>query len=117
MEKPTSYDHFLALHPTWQVAIAKLHACLLDHGFEVAIKWNMPVYMLNGKNKISIGAFKKHFALWFFQGDKLSNQSSLLINAQPGKTKEMRHLKWTKVDELDMAIVEAYIAEVKALEG
>lgn len=50
------------------------------------------LYILNGKNVIGLGAFKNHFAIWFFNGVFLKDEKQLLTNAQEGKTKALRQM-------------------------
>ena len=35
---------------------------------DVAIKWGSEVYMHKGKNVLSVGGFKSHFCIWFYNG-------------------------------------------------
>jgi len=93
---------------------ASVDAYMLDLGFAEAIKWQMPIYMLDGKNLIGLGAFKKHFSLWFMKGHLLADPLQVLSNAQPGKTKEMRHWKWYALEEFKLEEVKRYLEEVKA---
>jgi len=115
MAKPASVDVYISDHPNWAEALNQFRTILLDLGFAEAIKWQLPVYMLGGKNLIGLGAFKNHFSLWFMKGHLLSDPLGVLSNAQPGKTKEMRHWKWKSIDEVDFEAVRNYLEEVKSL--
>ena len=53
------------------------------------IKWGVPVYTLNDKNVLGMGAFKSYVGIWFFQGAFLDDPQKKLINAQEGKTKAL----------------------------
>ncbi|MFK8055188.1 MAG: DUF1801 domain-containing protein [Saprospiraceae bacterium] len=115
MAKPASVDAYIAEKSDWEPILVQLREVLLELGFAEAIKWQMPVYMLGGKNLIGLGAFKNHFSLWFMKGHLLSDPLKVLSNAQPGKTKEMRHWKWFALDEFKIEEVHRYLEEVKAV--
>jgi uncharacterized protein YdeI (YjbR/CyaY-like superfamily) len=75
------------------------------------LKWGSPVYTIDNKNVLGIMAFKNHFGLWFFNGGFLSDPKGVLENAQEGKTKSMRHWKFNSKDEINKAVVLAYLEE------
>ena len=111
MRKPSSPDDYYE-HVAFGKDIAeKLRSILLEYDFEESIKWNFPVYALNGKNLLSIGATKKYVGLWFFQGGLLKDELRLLINAQEGKTKAMRQMRFVDIMELNENIIKAYVDE------
>ncbi len=112
MAAPRDVDEYIAQHQNWAEVLASLRSELLARGFAEAIKWSRPVYMLDNKNLIGVGAFKKHVSLWFFQGHLLRDPLKVLSNAQPGKTKEMLHWKWFATDAYDAKQVANYLDEV-----
>ena len=65
----------------------------------------------NGKMVVGLVAFKNFFTLWFYQGALLTDQHNVLINAQEGKTKAMRQLRFEHAQSIDYDIVKAYIDE------
>ena len=75
------------------------------------IKWNAPVYTINNKNILGLGAFKNHFGIWFFNGVFLKDKHNLLVNAQENKTKALRQMRFESVSEIDKHIVLAYVKE------
>jgi uncharacterized protein YdeI (YjbR/CyaY-like superfamily) len=95
--------------------LKELRAMLLDLGFAEAIKWGRPMFMLAGKNLVGLGAFKHHFSLWFMKGHLLSDPLNVLSNAQPGKTKEMRHWKWEDLEAVELEEVRKYLEEVRVI--
>lgn len=95
-------------HHTKQLDI--LRNTLLHCGLIETFKWSFPTYTLKNKNIVSIGSFKEHYALWFFQGVFLSDHAKILTNAQEGKTKAMRHWKFT-TEEIDTDLVKRYVLE------
>ena len=106
-------EQYITNHPAWEKEIHELRVMILSTGLEETIKWGSPVYMLNGKNVVSIGAFKNHCALWFFQGALLKEHTALLENAQEEKTKAMRQIRFEKGDELPIDTLRKYIEEAK----
>nr|WP_298999580.1 DUF1801 domain-containing protein [uncultured Allomuricauda sp.] len=74
-------------------------------------KWNFPVYTIGNKNVLGICRFKHHFGIWFFNGSFLKDPRKVLENAQEGKTKAMRHWKFSAISEIDSENVLAYMME------
>jgi uncharacterized protein YdeI (YjbR/CyaY-like superfamily) len=83
-------------------------------GLTASIKWGAPVYSLDGKNVIGLGAFKNHIAIWFFQGIFLKKNKALLVNAQEGKTKALRQIKFGQNDSINNDAIIPYIEEAIA---
>lgn len=111
MRKPSSpKDYFEHLEFGKDIS-EKLRSILLKYDFEESIKWMFPVYSLDGKNLLSIGATKKYVGLWFFQGGLLADELRLLTNAQEGKTKAMRQMRFVDIIEINENIIRAYVDE------
>ena len=104
-------DEFIEKHLGWEEEITSLREMLLSTHLEETIKWGAPVYTLDGKNVVGIGAFKNHCALWFFQGALLKENTALLQNAQEGKTKALRQIKFEKGDEIPANSLRKYALE------
>lgn len=81
--------------------------------FVETVKWGGPVYTIDNKNVMMIGAYKNHFGLWFFNGAFMSDPKDVLESAQD-KTKGMRHWKFRDVEEIDTTAVLAYMEEAIA---
>jgi uncharacterized protein YdeI (YjbR/CyaY-like superfamily) len=111
MQSQKTVEGFLAKHDRWKDALIKFREILLNTELEESIKWGIPVYSLHGKNVLGIGAFKSYVGLWFYQGAFLKDLQKLLINAQDGKTKAMRQLRFTSEQDIDLAVVKSYIDE------
>lgn len=95
----------------WQTPILNcLRQCILECGLNEEVKWGAPAYTHNGL-VVGIGAFKKHVALWFFDGATLKDESKVLLNAQEGKTTAMRQWRFVEGDSIDEILVKAYVAE------
>jgi uncharacterized protein YdeI (YjbR/CyaY-like superfamily) len=106
-----SVEEYIATHANWESELAALRALLLNTELEETIKWGAPVYCLEGKNVIGLAAFKNHCAIWFFQGALLNDSAGLLYNAQEGKTKALRQIRFEKGDELQEKALQKYIKE------
>ena len=98
-------------HPFWREEYLVLRKLLLSTELEETIKWNIPVYCLKGKNVVALAGFKMKYGLWFYQGSFLSDPHKILVNAQAGKTKGMRHLYLQDVKEIDTQLVMSYLEE------
>ncbi len=107
---------YITKHEKWSKQLQELRMLLLKTPLEETIKWGSPVYTLNNKNVIGLGAFKTHCALWFFKGSLLQENQSLLINAQEGKTKNLRQIRFKATDQIPAEELKAYIKEAIAIE-
>lgn len=111
MNKITSVEQYLAEHADWKELISTLRSIIARTELAETIKWGAPTYTLNGKNVVAIGAFKEHVALWFFNGVFLTDPHNTLVNAQNGKTKGLRQLRYSTPSELEESIVTSYVEE------
>lgn len=109
-----SADQYIEVHPYWQEELLVLRKMLLSTELEEKIKWGAPVYTLQDKNIVGLAAFKEHCAMWFFNGASLKNSIALLENAQPGKTKALRQIKFRKGDIPEPEVLLKYVAEAIA---
>lgn len=111
MEKAKSVEAYIEKHSDWSELLTGLRAVLLDTELSEKIKWGAPVYTLDNKNIVGFSAFKNHAGLWFFQGVFLDDPDNLLVNAQKGKTKALRQLRYEKGDSLDTDIVRFFVRQ------
>ena len=111
MKKFKSVDEFIAHQEYWQEELVTLRDIMLSTDMEEGIKWNFPVYMVNGKNVAGLGAFKSYFGIWFFQGALLEDTKAKLINAQEGKTHAMRQWRFNSSTEIDESLIRLYLEE------
>lgn len=107
-EKITTYFEKQA---QWKDGLELLRSNILKLGFKEDVKWGMPTYAIDGKNLIGLIGFKHNFGIWFFQGVFLSDPLKLLVNAQEGKTKGMRNLKFTDASQIDIEALIPYFEE------
>ena len=111
MIKPKSVDHFIETREKWQKEIARLREILLSTGMDETIKWMFPCYMHAGKNIVGLGGFKSYFGIWFFEGASLQDKNKVLVNAQEGKTKDLRQWRMTSAKEIKVRPIKAYVKE------
>jgi uncharacterized protein YdeI (YjbR/CyaY-like superfamily) len=104
-------DRYIVKHSHWQAELELLREILLESELVEEIKWGVPIYTLNGKHVVGLGAFKSHVGLWFFQGAMLSDKSKVLINAQEGKTKALRQWRFASLADIERSKVRRYIEE------
>ncbi len=111
VDKQQKIEDFFAKQKRFGPALRKLRSIILNTGMEEGLKWSMPVYMVDGKNVVGIGAFKEHFGVWFFQGALLKDQGKKLINAQEEKTVAMRQWRYRNEEEIDEKLLKNYLEE------
>lgn len=111
MKKVNSVEEYIETNEKWSDALTLLREVMLQTEMEETLKWSIPTYTINGKNVCGIGAFKEHFGVWFFNGVFLKDEHNILRNAQEGKTKAMRQLNFSSIDEVDKHIVLQYVKE------
>jgi len=104
-------EEYISIHDQWEKELRQLHEMIIATDLKSEIKWGAPVYTLEGKNVVGLGAFKNHIAIWFYNGALLKDNTSLLVNAQEGKTKALRQIRFEKDDEIKNAILLPYIKE------
>ncbi len=100
----------------WATELEILQTIISKTNLVETIKWGAPVYTLNGKNIVGITGFKNHFALWFYKGVDLKDESNVLVNAQEGVTKSLRQWRFTSKSEINEKLILEYIEEAKNLE-
>ena len=111
MAKAETVEDYFAAHPKWKNELMALRNLIKTYPFNEGLKWSRPVYNIDGKNILGIGAFKDHYGIWFFNGGLHEKHTKLLQNAQEGKTHAMRQIKWDKQSEPNMEELSKYIDE------
>ena len=111
MDKAAKIEAYYEEEHQYKNGIGKLREIVLKTQLEETFKWMFPTYTLKNKNVLSICKFKNHFGIWFFNGVFLSDPLNVLMNAQEGKTKAMRHWKFITEEDIDVNQVIAYINE------
>jgi uncharacterized protein YdeI (YjbR/CyaY-like superfamily) len=111
MKNTKTVDEYLKRNEKWSATLDALRNALLATEMSETIKWGVPTYTVEGKNVAAMVAFKNHAALWFFQGALLGDPQKILLNAQEGKTAALRQIRFKLGDEVDAALIGAYINE------
>ncbi len=111
MEKVTSVEEYIERHPVFKNELELLREIINSTELKETIKWSSPVYTLNNKNVIGLGAFKHHFGIWFFNGVFLKDEHKVLVNAQKDKTKALRQLRFQTITDIDKNLVLNYVKE------
>jgi len=113
--KVTSPEDYIAQHPQWRKQLETIMNILDKTPLTCKIKWGAPVYSLGKKNIVGMMGFKHHCGLWFFEGVLLSDPHNILVTAQDGKTKAMRHLKFSAGESVPTLTIQEYVEEAVAL--
>ena len=111
MERYKTVTDYISGNQKWGKELQVLRDVIVETELVETVKWGVPYYTINGKNVVGIAAFKEHFALWFTQGVFLKDPHKKLINAQEGTTKGLRQWRFESMDEIDPAILKAYLEE------
>ncbi len=111
MQKNKSVEEFISKKEEWKDALEILRSIMLTTEMKETIKWGVPVYTVNDKNVVGLGAFKSYVGIWFFQGVFLEDKAKKLLNAQEGKTKGLRQWRFNAVEDIDKDLVLHYIKE------
>ncbi|WP_339895065.1 DUF1801 domain-containing protein [uncultured Algibacter sp.] len=111
MKKIYSVEEYIEEHQNFGEALTLLRAIINSTDVGETVKWSAPVYTVNGKNVLGLGAFKKHFGIWFFNGVFLKDEHKLLVNAQENKTKALRQMRFKTIEDIDKNLVLLYVKE------
>ena len=111
MNKAKSVEEYIELHDKWSDVLNELREIILKTELEETVKWGAPTYTINGKNVVGLGAFKHHYGLWFHNGVFLKDEHGLLINAQEGKTKALRQMRFEEGDKINESVILQYLKE------
>jgi uncharacterized protein YdeI (YjbR/CyaY-like superfamily) len=113
MKSDLTVRDYIKTHDRWQKELTTLREIVLSTPLQESVKWGIPVYTLNGKNVVGLGAFKSFISLWFFQGVFLKDHKRKLINAQENKTKAQLQWRFSSHEEIraDMETIKEYIEE------
>lgn len=99
----------------WKDELERIASILNKAPLEKTIKWGAEVFTYNGKNVVSYGGFKNHFAVWFNNGVFLPDKYKVLVSAND-KTKSLRQWRFSSMDEIDEKKILEYIMEAIEVE-
>lgn len=88
VKKVNSIEEYFQVNSHFTEALDVLRQIINSTELEETLKWNSPVYKLDGKLVLGLGAFKKHFCIWFFNGAFLKDKCDLLVKGSE-KTKAL----------------------------
>ncbi len=111
MDKPSKIKAYFEMEHPFKEALNQIRAVLLATELSEDYKWNSPVYTLDGKNVAGLARFKHHFGIWFFNGALLKDEQNVLHNAQEGKTKGLRQMRFEHLGEIDFNLLRNYVDE------
>lgn len=111
METTEKIEGYFAREHPFKAGLSLLRNLVQSTELEEKYKWGAPIYTLANKNLLGLLVFKSYFGIWFFNGSLLKDPLRVLENAQEGKTKALRHWKFTSVDTIDPHRVLDYIHE------
>lgn len=104
-------------YPQREKQLLQLQACALACGMDETVKWGIPTFTFQGKNILSIAAFKSYAGIWFFEGALLTDKEHVLVNAQEGKTKMQRQWRFSEGERIPERKVKAYMQEAMRVSG
>jgi len=110
-------DLFFENQSNWSEELNKLREIINRCGLEEEYKWGGPAYTFQGKNVIGMRGFKKHVAIWFYNGVFLQDDHKRLMS--PGEsTQSLRQMRFTSLAEISMAekIIQEYTFEAIEVE-
>lgn len=110
MKKVNSAEEYFNKNSHFKEELSLLRIIIRSTELIEHLKWNAPVYSYEGKNIIGLGAFKKHFGIWFFNGVFLKDEENRLEQAQE-KTRALRQMRFKSMADIDETIVLKYVKE------
>ncbi len=110
MKKVSSVEEYVEVNSHFGKELEVLRTIMNSTELEETLKWNSPVYEINGKKVLGIGAHKHHFGIWFFNGVFLKDEQNLLMSAQE-TTKGLRQMRFEKMEHIDKNAVLSYVKE------
>lgn len=111
MKRHKTVNQFVTSNKQWGNALKKLRSILIKTQLAETIKWGTPVYTLDDKNIVGLGAFKSYVGLWFFQGALLNDKKKILVNAQEGVTKAQRQMRFNSIEDINEKLILEYVEE------
>jgi len=102
---------YILTQKQWQKELEIIRGVLLDLPLNEDIKWGIPAYIYQNKNILGMSAFKNYCGLWFHHGVFLKDDANVLINAQKDKTKGLRQMRFSRLEEIDVNLIKQYVLE------
>ncbi len=111
-DKTSAVDIISEMKP-WVEEVMLLRDIILKTELKEEIKWGGPIYTLNGKNVLAIGAFKNYATVWFHNGVFLKDSEGVLVAASEA-TRGLRQWRFASMKEIKPTLVRKYIKEAIA---
>ncbi|MEG8945736.1 YdeI/OmpD-associated family protein [Rosettibacter firmus] len=92
-------EDYIADFPEWKTVLYKLLSITKKLLMKPVIKWGIPVFVYENKNIAGFAVFKNYAAIWFYQGALLKDNYKKLVNAQEGKTRALRQLRFSSPED------------------
>jgi uncharacterized protein YdeI (YjbR/CyaY-like superfamily) len=109
-------QEYITLYPKWEKQLNDLKVVIEEFELDENIKWGAPCYTYKGKNVVGLAGFKNHCAAWFHKGALISGSEELLQNAQPGKTKLLRQLRFRESEHVNTQLFRNLVKEAIEIE-
>lgn len=110
MKKVNSVEEYIEVNSHFGEALNVLRELANSTELEETLKWNSPVYEINGKKVLGFGSFKHHFGIWFFNGVFLKDAKNLLVAASD-TTKGLRQMRFESIGDINPDVVLSYMKE------
>src|SRR5262245_28867288 len=110
-------DGYIRKNKQWDAALSALRKIILQSPLTEEIKWRVPVYTLNGKNVIFLGAMKECAAISFIKGVLMKDPKRILIQ-QTENSQSVRIIRFKTIEEIQKlaSTLHAYIEEAVDIE-
>lgn len=117
MKRAKTVDEYVSSQERFEDLVGELRAALVATPLSETVKWGAPCYTHDGKNVVTIGAFKNHCALWFHLGALMSDAGSRFEDPEAvgSKAKGMRQWRFGEDDEVVADEIAAYVDEAIGL--
>jgi uncharacterized protein YdeI (YjbR/CyaY-like superfamily) len=100
----------------WGAELIQLRTIIEKTELVATTKWGCEVYTVNNKNVQGLAGFKNYFAIWFWNGVFLKDETTVLVSANECGTRGLRQWRFTSATEIDEVLILKYIHEAIANE-
>ena len=113
MKYKNTDEYFQQLEAPLKEVALKLRSIIdsMPGELEQQLKWNVPTWSKN-KNICSIMAHKHHVSLQLMQGARLAD-----VELLEGSGKDMRHLKFSQVDDINTEMIKKLLSQAIKQDG
>jgi len=110
-------DGYIRKNKKWEAELRELRRIILDSPLSEEVKWRVPVYTLEGKNVVFLGALKEHCVISFIKGVLLKDPKHILIQ-QTEESQSVRIIRFSNTQEIIKLekVLKAYVDEAVEVE-